>query len=269
MADAPQTQTTDPVAQDAAIAPAAPVADAPPAAPDPAPAQADPPAAAEGESGVKPTLLERFDADNAPAEAAKDDKAAPAAPEAKPEPPAPVEYKYEAPEGISLTDEARGEIASALDAFRANPIEGAQGLLDLHAKFINEAVTSVRNDQTEVFNNTVHDWEKAVLADPIIGGAGHETAMRAVARARDFALSSVPQDQREPFRADFEHFLRVTGAGSHPAFLKFVHAFSPLVDEGREVGGDIMPPRDIGKAPPGAKRSGNGLYDHPRGTADT
>lgn len=284
--------------------PVAPLTDgsvAPPAAPDVAPAApASEPAPAEAapDSGIAPTLLEKFDAENKaaepPAEAAppapveaKPEGDAPKPDEAKPEgnegkpaeaaPPAPVEapkpepidYKYAAPEGFTLSDERKGEIATALDAFRANPAEGAQALIDLHAKAMTEFGNQIRNDQVEVFNNTTADWEKLVMADPIIGGAGHETAMRAIARARDFALNSVPASQREDFRQDFEHFLRVTGAGSHPAFLKFAHAFDALLEpQSDKIPTDILPPRDIGKAPPGAKRAGNGLYDHPRGVQE-
>ena len=258
------------------------------------------PSPASGESGFAPTLLEKFDAAEekapeaaptptetpAPAEAApadapkveepKADGEPPKTEEAKPAEAAPVEpvkldpidYKYQAPEGFEITDERKGEIAAALDTFRANPAEGAQALLDLHAKAMTELGEKIRTDQTEVFNNTKADWEKAVLADPVIGGAGHDTAMRAIARARDFALNSVPTSQRDSFRQDFEHFLRVTGAGSHPAFLKFAHAFDALLEpQSAAIPTGILPPNDIGKAPPGAKRAGNGLYDHPRGEA--
>ena len=63
-------------------------------------------------------------------------EAKPAEAEAKPtEPikPEPVEYKYTVPEVIKLDDARKAELHAALDEFRANPAEGAQKLLDLHA----------------------------------------------------------------------------------------------------------------------------------------
>jgi hypothetical protein len=276
---------TPPAAEQAAVTTSV-TAPSPAAAPaEPSPPISEPAAPAEpASSEAKPTLLERFSADaekkaaepeapkvegEAPKVASEAEKPAsetPAAPE--PVKLEPIDYKYAAPEGFEISDDRKGELTTALDAFRANPAEGAQALLDLHAKAMVEATEKIRGDQRETFNNTLQDWEKAVLADPIIGGAGHETAMQAIARARDFALSSVPTSDRAGFRADFEHFLRATGAGSHPAFLKFVHAFSELVDEpqGSHQPTGILPPKDQGKAPKGARRS-ESFYDHPR-TAD-
>jgi hypothetical protein len=280
MADEPiiANPETPPAAEQAAVTTSV-AAPSPAAAPaEPSPPISEPAAPAEPDSGeAKPTLLERFTADAekkaAEPDAPKVEGDAPKA-DAKPEDTTaapepvklePIDYKYAAPEGFEISDDRKGELTTALDAFRANPAEGAQALLDLHAKAMVEATEKIRGDQRETFNNTLQDWEKAVLADTIIGGAGHETAMQAIARARDFALSSVPTSDRAGFRADFEHFLRATGAGSHPAFLKFVHAFSELVDEpqGSHQPTGILPPKDQGKAPKGARRS-ESFYDHPR-----
>jgi hypothetical protein len=259
-------------------APAAPVET--PAVEAPATAEA-----ASAESGIKETLLETVSKELA-AEAApkvEDPAAAPAAPaegEKKPEEAAakvegdqpkapepvpldPIDYKFVAPEGFEINDERKGELTAALDAFRSNPIEGAQGLLDLHSKAVVEAVNKVRGDQTELFNNTLADWEKQIMADPEVGGAGFETAKRAVARVRDAAVP-------EKDRPDFEHFLRVTGAGSHPAFWRMMHNLAAFVDEpqSREMPSGILPPKNIGKAPAGARRE-ESFYDHPRGNMDS
>ncbi len=168
----------------------------------------------------------------------------------------PIEYKYEVPEGFELNDERKGEMTTALDAFRADPTN-VQPLLDLAAKSTIEAINKVRGDQTEMFNNTLVDWEKQIMADPEIGGAGYETAKRAVARVRD---ELVPMKDMP----DFEHFLRVTGAGSHPAFWRMMHRAAAYIDEPRDSPTNILPPKTIGKPPPGAKRP-DSFYDHPRG----
>jgi len=180
---------------------------------------------------------------------------------AEPAPLEPIDYKYEVPEGFEINDERKGELTTALDTFRANPVEGAQALMDLHAKGVVEAVNKVRGDQTELFNNTLADWEKQIMADPEIGGAGYETAKRAVARVRDAAVPAKDMP-------DFEHFLRVTGAGSHPAFWRMLHNLAAFVDEPMQSPVNILPPKTIGKAPPGAKRQ-DGFYDRPRGGMDS
>ena len=62
------------------------------------------------------------------------------------------------------------------------------------------------------------------MADPILGGSGHQTAMGAIARMRDRFVA-------EADRPAFETFLRVTGAGDHPQFLKLLHNVSRAYDE--------------------------------------
>ena len=264
----PATETpAAPVAAEAAAAPA-PVSETPQVTSEPAAAEP---------VGIKETLLETVSKELA-AETAPKPEAAPVvetekkseAEAAKPEGEqpkietapveaatlAPIEYKYAVPEGFELNDERKGEMTTALDAFRADPTN-IQPLLDLAAKSTIEAVNKVRGDQVELFNNTLEDWEKQIMADPEIGGAGYETAKRAVARARN---ELVPAKDMP----DFEHFLRVTGAGSHPAFWRMMHRAAAYIDEPRESPDHILPPKDIGKAPLGAKRQ-DSFYDHPRG----
>ena len=168
MADEPiiADPETPPAAEQAAVT--TPTA-SPPAAvsAEPSPPISEPAAPAEpASSEAKPTLLERFSADAekkaAEPEAPKVEGEAPKA-EAKPEetPAAPepvklepIDYKYAAPEGFEISDDRKGELTTALDAFRANPAEGAQALLDLHAKAMVEATEKIRGDQRETFNNT-------------------------------------------------------------------------------------------------------------------
>ena len=71
-----------------------------------------------------------------PAEAPKPEDAAKPA-DAKPVEPAPltaIEYKYDLPKTLKMDDALKGEVHTALDAFRVDPAKGVQKLIDLHAK---------------------------------------------------------------------------------------------------------------------------------------
>lgn len=269
-------------------APAAPAAAAPPA-----PAADSPPAAAPAEAA--PNLLAQFDAgktdapeadkapelaaDTPPAEVKADEKPADAKPEdnsgekpaetpveakadeprpdepkdpAKPEP---IDYTYTLPETLKMDEARKGELHTALDAFRADPAQGVQTLIDLHNKAMTEYADHLKAEQVLVWNETRKQWRADVMADEELGGSGYQTAMGTVARMRDLL---VPESERKAFDA----FMEVTGAGDHPAFLKMMHRAGRYFEEGR------MPPRDIKPAPDNGKnpkeRRGALLYDHPR-----
>lgn len=283
-----------PVAQEAlgTAAPAAPIAAVPPAAAE-APAQPEAPAVAVPDAAAaksdepkrEPTLLEKADAERAAKDAAKpdakdaakdapkpdakpDDK--PAADAAKPEgdavkpetPPA-VEYKYELPDTLKMDDAQKGEFKTVLDEFRADPVANAQKIIDFGAKAMNDFATQNAADtiknQFKVFNETKQTWETKWLADTEIGGAGHQTAMQAIARARDNLISSARPGtkQYERDRAEFEEFIALTGAGSHPAFGRMLHNAARFIDEPQatSIPTDIKPPKGNGRPPKGSMYS--------------
>lgn len=256
------------------IAPADPVAAASPGqAASPAPVVETPsaagavvtaePVAALETPVVEPSLLEKFDAEKKgdpkradkpadpakPAEAAKPgDPEKPA--EASPELPK-VEYKYDLPETIKMDDAQKGEFTSALDKFRADPAGGAQGLIDLHNKALQSFAEQSTANQYKVWNDTRAEWRTKVMADPELGGSGHQTAMGAIARMRDLLVG-------EKEAPAFEDFLRATGAGDHPAFLRMLHNAARYFDE------PALPPPGAKPSPNNGKPPGRGrLYDHP------
>ncbi len=271
----PQVAAVPPVpaAPAEALAPAAVVEPAAPAAPvvEPLPTAA-------------PTLLEKFDknAKEKPAEPAKDaaaeKPAEPAKPaeakpaekpveavkpaEAKPgdpvkvaEPakPEPVEYKYTLPETLKIDDARKDELHAAFDAFRANPAEGAQPLIDLHNKTMQDYAAHLEREQHRIFAETRANWAKEVLADEQIGGSGHQTAMGAIARMRDLF---VPEKDRPAF----EEMLRVTGAGDNPAFLRAFHNAARFFDEPPMPPANARPSPNNGAGPARLRD----VYTHPR-----
>lgn len=267
----------------AAAAPPASAADSPPAA---APAEAAPNLLAQFDAGKTEApegekTPETPPADTPPAEAKADekpvdeakpegdkptDKPAEKPAEAKadepkpdepkePAKPEPIDYAYTLPETLKMDDARKGELHTALDAFRADPTQGAQTLIDLHNKAMTEYADHLTSEQMRVWNETRKGWRTDVMADEELGGSGYQTAMGTVARMRDLL---VPESERKAF----DTFMEVTGAGDHPAFLKMLLRAGRYFEEGR------MPPRDIKPAPDNGKnpkeRRGSLLYDHPR-----
>jgi hypothetical protein len=101
-----------------------------------------------------------------------------------------------------------------------------------------------------------------VKADAEIGGAGFNTAMTAVAKMRDLFLSSARPgtDKYENDAAEFNDFLRITGAGDHPAFLRFLNNVARRFDEPIAPSIPYKPPPDIGQRPNGAGNRRNAMY---------
>ena len=212
----------------------------------------------------EPTLLQKFDAEKAAKEpAAVEPKPAeakpaePAAAEAKPaeapkpeaekpaEPAAPaaiepVAYEYALPETLTMDDGTKGKFHSALDAFRTDPTKGAQGLIDLHNENLQQYADHVAREQYRVFGETRKGWQRDVMADEELGGAGYETSMGAVARMRDLL---VPESRRDAFN----QMLTVTGVGDHPEFLRILHNAARLYDEAPMPQPGARPTPDAGK----------------------
>lgn len=267
--------TPEPVAASPAAAPAAnlePVA---------APVVVEPAPEAPAAPVVEPTLLQKFDdekakaapkaedkpveppkvaepakpADPVAAEAPKPEADKPADPVVAAEPAAPVAYEYALPDTIKLDDTAKGEFHAALDALRADPAKGAQGLIDLHNKSMQDYATGLAREQWTKFGETKKGWQTDVMADEELGGAGYETTMGAVARMRDML---VPEQRRDAFN----QMLTITGVGDHPEFLRLLHNAARIYDEAPMPPPGPRPPADIGK-PQG--RGLRGLYKSNQG----
>lgn len=266
-----------------AAAPQAPAAEAP-IVDAPKPVEAAPDAPAAEEPKLTPTLLEKADAERKaasdaaaakeaekPAEPAPDkakDDAAKAADPAKPEevakPPegAPAEiltHAFELPETLRADNERMDAFRGILKETALDPVAAGQKLIDMHAEAMNAFAAETLRNQITTFNKTKADWETRILADPEFGGSGHQTATQAVARARDNLISSARPGTEQYKRdlAEYEEFVSVTGAGSHPAFWRMLHNAARFVDEpqARSIPTDIKPPKGIGRNPRGTMYS--------------
>lgn len=285
MADEPKPDTTGP-----SVAPPAPAAEpAPGAAPIVAPAapSPEPVAPALVPHTDTPTLLETVEPPAEPAkpaepEPAKPDAAKPveppkpdakpveAAPDAakpaepaKPVEPAPEPIKYEAfklPEGIVTDNERMTEYTTVLGKHRI-PQDVGQELLDLHSKSLQNFVTNQLQQQHKDFANTRAEWRKAVMASDDLGGAGHNTAMGAVARMRDLFLADADPVRQAENHKQFNDFLRITGAGDHPWFNRMLYRAAAYFDEPSLPPAGAQPSPSNGRAP--GKRRMSDIYNKP------
>jgi len=286
--EAPGSAPPDP----AAAASPAPAADAAPATG----ADAVPVEAAKPAEDVDATLLDKFDEKNkAPAEAKPDEAAKPddqpkPVEEPKPEdgkpveePPkedaqanalVPVDYfaaetGIKLPETITMDDALKGEFTTALDLLRTDPLKGAQALVDLHNAQMVAYDEFKTQEQWRAFRETKAEWVKQVMADPILGGAGHDTAMAQVATARDMLASRAKPGSEQYARelAELNTALKVTGAGDNPAILRFMHNAARYVREASLPPPNPKPPADIGKNP--NTRGKALMYDNPTSQPQT
>ena len=163
----------------------------------------------------------------------------------------PAKYEFQLPEGVTADQESMTAYTGLL-AENGISSEVGQKLIDMHIATIQQYANNSLAEQHKAFAEVRKGWREQVLADEEIGGAGHQTAMSAIARMRDLF---VPKEEK----AAFDEFLRITGAGDHPAFLKAFHRAARFFDE-------PSVPAQRGSPPPQPKTPANRravLYDHP------
>ena len=185
-----------------------------------------------------------------PEDAKPGDKPAEVVVEAKP-----LVYEFKLPETIKANPEKMGAYTGILQKHNIAP-EVGQELIDLHANAMQRFAEQTLDNQHRTFADTRKGWRTQAMADEEIGGAGHETAMGAVARMRDLLI---PQTDRNAF----DYFLRITVAGDHPMFLKMIHRASRFFDE------PLLPPPGAKPSPSNGQRPGRrGLRDIYKATAE-
>lgn len=173
----------------------------------------------------------------------------------KPPEPEPIKYEpFTLPDGIEPEADKIGKYGEVLGKHRI-PQEVGQELLNLHSEslkaYANILAERTLADQHAAFDGVRADWRKQVMADEQIGGAGWETAKGVIARTRDLFMSGSKAGTPEYAKdsQEFNDFLRVTGAGDHPAFLKFIHNVGRRFDEPALPPPNIKPSPNNGAAP--------------------
>lgn len=193
-----------------------------------------------------------------------EEKPAEQAPEVKPEAqPEPIKYEFKFPETLKPEAKAIGDLSSVFNEGKVAP-EVAQKIIDIGSKAITDYAESLRRDQMKVFADTRADWRKQVMASEDLGGAGHQTAMAAVARMRDMLCSDHAPGTQE-YEADHKalnDFMRYTGAGDNPVFLRILHRAARFFDEPSMPPSGANPPPSNGQRP--GRRSLKDIYRETR-----
>lgn len=251
-AAAPPPALFPPVGEAPAAAPEAPAAPAPVEKPALEPHTETPSLLATAgdkpAEGVKPADGAKAAEDAAAAPKPGEEGAAP--PAAAPEP---VKFEpFTLPEGVTLAEDRVKEFTDTLVNPELGPQDRAQALVDMHVAALQQYAESTIQAQHKAFGDMRREWRTEVMADEELGGAGHQTAMAAVARMRDLF---VPAARREAFNRAMD----LTGAGDHPEILRVFYNAARLFDE-------PAPPREPGRPPPNNGRrpsagAHGGFYD--------
>lgn len=165
----------------------------------------------------------------------------------------PVKYEpFTLPDGVPVDDAKVSAFQDLIGPHKLDQ-ETAQKLVDLHTSTLKSFQDAVFAKQHSDFAETRQGWVRQILSDPVLGGSGHQTALMAAARMRDLLVP-------EADRAEFADFMRITGAGDHPAMMRLLHNAARLFDEPAAPPIAARPVPDRGGS--GKQSRQNLLYDH-------
>lgn len=148
------------------------------------------------------------------------------APEVKPVETAPVEAPitytdFKLPEGV--TKDQLPEMAKFVEVLTKHKAtqDFGQALIDMYVSEVQSAIET----QTKVWNDTQSAWRAQAQADPEIGGNRTETVLHTVAGLIT-EFGGTAQEQKD-LRKVFDY----TGAGNHPAIVRFLYRMGKAYGE--------------------------------------
>jgi hypothetical protein len=127
------------------------------------------------------------------------------------------------PEGITLRDEDVARLTPLAEKYKLST-EAVNDLLAVHGDVIKQLAAEPMKAWVDL-NKT---WVDAVKADPDLGNG---QTIRPEVKA---AISRVKAEYGDQ---DFTDALNITGAGNHPAVIRFLNKVSKVLVEGGHVGG--------------------------------
>jgi len=130
------------------------------------------------------------------------------------------EFKYELPEGYTLTDDQQKQY---IDMAKEKGIKP-----DQLQTFVNEHIQAEQG-KIEQYRGIVKDWEAEVMADPVVGGDNFPATRKNVN-----AACSIEGGK------EFREVLSSTGLISNPAVVKYLNKLGTMVNsDGLVLGGQV------------------------------
>lgn len=114
------------------------------------------------------------------------------------------------------------------------PQESAQRLVDFYAKQVGDALKAGDTAADEMVNG----WMDQAKADPELAGKLPKVKEN-LGKMYDVLINAVPEKAAEARQliADFKQAMNLTGAGSHPAFIKVLNRLAERIIEPAHVSG--------------------------------
>lgn len=156
------------------------------------------------------------------------------------ETPAPLTVEsFTIPEGMEAApDEVKQEFVDILNDAEKSPQERAQALVDLQSKLMTQAAEDLRS----AWDEQQSAWQKEVEKDPELGGTKMSENLAQVSKLIDTYGSTQSDATKRAEEVDaLRKALDYTGAGNHPAIIKFLFRVSKDLSEGGPVSGQPAP----------------------------
>ena len=142
------------------------------------------------------------------------------------------------PEGFEQTDEDKALLSEASNVLTSeqSPQEKLQALVDLQLKAAEEASERASQRAQEAWDKTEEEWRGTVKADPVVGGDKLEGTLAGIGKlietfSRDPNPTADKPDGYTDFSSDVREGFDITGAGNHPAIVKFLNNVAVALNE--------------------------------------
>ena len=135
------------------------------------------------------------------------------------------------PEGIQFEGEIADQFLTLINEPPESRAEFANALLDAHQQILQQTADTYASQ----WQATQEDWQNQVRQLPEIGGPNLDQSLGQIAQVLD---RYGDQEVRDAFA--------LTGAGNHPAMVRFLHAIAKDLNEAPPVAGQpaVGTPRD-------------------------
>jgi hypothetical protein len=149
-------------------------------------------------------------------------------------PPAVEFTDFTLPEGVQLDDTSLNTFKEVLGG-ELPPQEKGQRLVDMYIAEINKRDQAASDNQYKVWNETQAQWKEQVKADPELGGNRFNTTLQT-------CIGAINQyGGTEAQVAELKQALTFTGAGSHPAIIRWANNMASALKEGSPMATTAAP----------------------------